>query len=321
LTFYRFIKSDGRDMRDFPKNRLGRMAASIVWVLLLATGILMVAVSPRDADARDLESVIKAGKLRHLGIRYANFVINAETGLDVELICAFAAHLGVQYEFVPSSWPRLVADLSGKSVTVNGDEIAITAESPVRGDLVATGFTILGWRQKILDFSTPTFPTGVWLIAREDSALQPITPTGDIHGDVQAVKALLQGKSVLALPDSCLDPALYTLDQTGAQITLFPGNRNLEEMIPAVMAGMAETTLMDVPVALIALEKWPGKIKVIGPLSPPQEMACAFPKSAPNLRRAFDAFFEEFKADGSYESLVRKYYPSVFSYYGGFFKG
>jgi ABC-type amino acid transport substrate-binding protein len=312
---------DKRGMRDYPKNGIRRVTASIVGGLLLATGVLMLAVCARDAGAGDLEAVIRAGKLRHLGIPYANFVISPDTGLDVELIRSFAAHLGVQYEFVDSSWPRIVADLTGKSVTANGDDIQVIAKTPVRGDLIAAGFTILDWRQKIVDFSTPTFPTGVWLIAREDSALRPIVPSGDIHRDVQAAKALLQGKSVLGLQDSCLDPALYALDQVGALVTFFPGNRNLDEMIPAVMAGMAETTLMDVPVALIALEKWPGKIKVIGPISLPQEMACAFPKSAPNLRRAFDAFFEKLKADGSYDSLVRKYYPSVFSYYGGFFKG
>ena len=31
--------------------------------------------------------------------------------------------------------------------------------------------------------------------------------------------------------------------------------------------GEAETTILDVPDALIALEKWPGKIKIIGPIS------------------------------------------------------
>jgi ABC-type amino acid transport substrate-binding protein len=301
-------------MRQRKKFRMSRI---IIYAISL-----LIAVVHGLAHGQDLSEIKQRGVLRHLGVPYANFVTHIEHGFDVELIRLFAEQLGFRYQFVRTDWKQAFTDLTGKKFRVHGNEVEwLDSSAPVHGDLIANGLTVLPWREAIVDFSDPTFPTGVWLIAREDSALQPITPTGDIHGDVQAVKALLQGKSVLGLPDSCLDPALYTLDQTGAQITLFPGNRNLEEMIPAVMAGMAETTLMDVPVALIALEKWPGKIKVIGPLSPPQEMACAFPKSAPNLRRAFDAFFEKFKADGSYESLVRKYYPSVFSYYGGFFKG
>ncbi|MFO7497607.1 MAG: transporter substrate-binding domain-containing protein [Desulfobacterales bacterium] len=310
-----------RGVQVGPKFGMRSVITSGVLRLLLATAILMITAYGHDAGADDLEAVIRAGKLRHLGIRYANFVVSENAGLDVELVRSFAEHLGVQYEFVETSWSQIIADLSGQSARARGDDVEIIAEAPVRGDLIAAGLTVLAWRQKIVDFSTPTFPTGVWLIAREDSDLQPIIPSGDIDRDIQTVKALLQGKSVLGLQDSCLDPSLYALDEAGALVKFFPGNRNLDEMIPAVMAGMAETTMMDVPVALIALENWPGRIKVIGPLSTPQEMACAFPKSAPNLRRAFDAFFERFKADGNYDSLVRKYYPSVFSYYGSFFKG
>jgi ABC-type amino acid transport substrate-binding protein len=90
-------------------------------------------------------------------------------------------------------------------------------------------------------------------------------------------------------------------------------------MIPLVIARTTDSTLMDVPVALVALEKWPGEIKVVGPISLPQEMAPAFAKSSPKLRAAFEAFFERSKADGSYNRLVNKYYPTVFTYYPDFF--
>lgn len=269
--------------------------------------------------AGDLDEVLQRGKLRHLGIPYANFVTQEKAGLDVELMQRFADHLGVEYEFVETSWQNIIADLTGKNVKPQGDSVVITGESEIRGDVVATGFTVLSWRKKIVDFSVPTFPTGVWLIARADSDLEPIKPTGEINRDIMAVKALLKEKSVLALADSCLDPDLYGLSDTGALVKLFPQDRDLSEMIPSVMANMADTTLMDVPVALVALEKWPGEIKVIGPLSPLQTMACAFDRGAPRLRNAFDRFFRQIKADGSYFRLVKKYYPSVFSYYGDFF--
>ena len=298
-----------------------RMAMLVPRVMLLVLGMTVVLVSATCSAAwgRELEEVLKAGKLRHLGIPYANFITEERTGLDVELMQLFAAHLGVKYAFVETNWTNMVADLTGKVVKPQGDNVELVGENPVRGDIIATGFTILLWRKKVVDFSTPTFPTGVWLITRADSALQPIAPTGDISRDISAVKNVLQGISVLALKDSCLDPNLYGLNETGAEVKLFPSDRNLNEMIPAVMARMADTTLMDVPVALIALEKWPGEIKVVGPISPLQGMACAFPKTSPKLRRAFNEFFMQIKADGSYVQLVRKYYPSVFSYYPDFF--
>jgi len=268
----------------------------------------------------DLESILKAGKLRHLGIPYANFVADEKTGLDVELIRNFCAYLGVKYEFVETNWQNILTDLTGKVVKPSGEDVVVVGESPVRGDMIATGFTVLSWRSKLVDFSEMTFPTGIWLVTRGDASIKPISPSGVIAQDIRAVKNTLQGFSVLVLKDSCLDPDLYGLNETGAAIKLFPTDRNLGDMIPAVIAGMADATLMDVPVALVALERWPGEIKVIGPVSPPQNMACAFPKTSPRLRREFDTFFRGFKANGSYRRLITKYYPSVFTYYPDFLK-
>lgn len=287
--------------------------------LLMLTMVFTTCIFSEKSVGRDLDEVLKAGKLRHLGIVYANFVTKEKTGLDVELMQLFAEHLGVDYEFVETDWQNVVADLTGKVVRPQGEDIEILEEDhPVRGDVIATGFTILPWREKIVNFSETAFPTGIWLLARADSPLQPIRPTGDIHKDVGLVKQSLSGVSVLGLKDSCLDPNLYALNGTGATIKTFPANRDLNEMIPAVMARMTDTTLMDVPVALIALEKWPGEIKVIGPVSPDQGMACAFAKTSPKLSQAFENFFQKLKNSGTYKQLVQKYYPSLFSYYPEF---
>jgi len=65
-------------------------------------------------------------------------------------------------------------------------------ESPVRGDVIATGFTILPWREKIVNFSTPTFPSGIWLIARADSKLKPIAESNSVDHDIAMVKSQLK---------------------------------------------------------------------------------------------------------------------------------
>jgi ABC-type amino acid transport substrate-binding protein len=288
--------------------------------MMLSALILALSIPATQALGRDLEDVLKAGKLRHLGIPYANFVSNQGDGLDVEVMKLFADYLGVKYEFVPSSWNKIIPDLTGKIIHPRGNDVELTGSSPVRGDVIGTGFTVLPWREKIVDFSTPAFPTGVWLIARADSALNPITPTGDIKKDIAAVKSGLQGTSVLTMKDSCLDPDLYQMRETGAAIKFFPPYRDLDEMIPSVIAGSVDTTLMDVPVALVALQRWAGEIKVVGPVSLQQEMAYAFDKSARKLRAEFEKFFSACKADNTFRGLVNKYYPSVFSYYPDFFE-
>lgn len=289
---------------------------------ILTTQLVLLAVfsvfTINSAGAGDLDEVIQSGTLRHLGIPYANFITSNHTGLDVDLMQQFAKHLGVKYQFVESTWQGIIPDLTGKKIKVTGNDVEVTGENPVKGDVISTGFTVLPWRTKVVDFSATTFPSGIWLIARSDLPLAPITPTGDINKDIDMVKQELSGVSVLGLQGSCLAPSLYGIKETGANVKFFPVDRDLEEMIPSIIAKIADTTLMDVPVALIALEKWPRQIKVIGPLSAPQEMACAFSKDSPKLKQAFDLFFSEFKKSGKYRELVNTHYPTVFAYYPEF---
>lgn len=194
----------------------------------------------------------------------------------------------------------------------------ILGEAPARGDLIANGFTVLPWREKVLLFSAPTFPSQIWLVARSGSKVQPIKPSGNIEKDIASTKALMKGRNVMALQKTCLDPSLYNLQATGANVILFDGKLN--ELAPAVINGKAEMTILDVPDALVALEKWPGKIKILGPVSGKQEMAVAFPKESPQLRDAFNDFLKKARKDGSYAKVVRRYYPTATAFFPEFFK-
>ena len=148
--------------------------------------------------------------------------------------------------------------------------------------------------------------------------MKPIKPSGDTNRNIVAVKALLRGHSILGKANTCLDPSLYGLKEAGALVRLFEGNLN--GLAPAIINRDAETALLDVPDVLIALEKWQGKIKVIGPVSRMQSMGYAFAKESVKLRDSFNRFFEQCKKEGTYVRLVRKYYPAVFSYYPEFFE-
>jgi len=300
-----------------PLNLIVKYSSKIIKIFIILM-IVQGFVSMGTVLADDLNAVKKSGILRHLGIPYANFVTQDRMGLDVELMQQFAKYLQVDYQFVETTWQGIIPDLTGKTIKIKGNNVEVTGKRPIKGDVIATGFTVLPWREKIVDFSARTFPSGIWLIARSDASLSPISPSGDIVQDIKMVKNKMSGISVLGLKESCLDPGLYDIKKTGAKIHFFPVDRDLEEMIPSVIGKMADTTLMDVPVALIALAKWPGKIKVIGPLSEPQDMACAFSKDSPELKLAFDLFFNGFKKSGGYRTLVKSYYPSVFSYYPKF---
>ena len=285
----------------------------------LWTGLIVAVFFQGTAWCGDLPQVLKGGVLRHLGIPYANFVTGAGDGMDVALMQLFASHLGVRYEYVKTDWGTVVQDLVGKKVQAKGDEVVVSDDVPVKGDLIANGFTVLPWRQKVVSFSTPTFPSQIWLVARVDSKLKPIKPSGNIDKDIEHTKALMRNRDVMALKKTCLDPDLYNLQATKANVIHFNGNLN--ELAPAIIGGKAEMTILDVPDALVALEKWPGKIKILGPVSHKQEMAVAFPKSSPQLRDAFNTFMKQAQKDGSYGRIVKAYYPTAPAFFPEFFKG
>ena len=287
---------------------------------MIAVYCLMVT----SVDAGDLAEIRQRGVLRHLGIPYAHFVRDTATGpdgLDVELMQLFAAHLGVEYRWVKTSWSEVFGDLTGQKVQpAKGKGVEVIGKTAVRGDIIANGLTILDWRMQVVQFSNPTFPTGVWLIARADSPIKPIEPSGDIETDIQRVKNMLAGHSVLAMAGTCLDPSLYGLASTQAEIRFHTTSENLNDIAPAIINGAADATLLDIPDALVALQAWPGDIKIIGPVSSSQFMGAAVAKSSPELLTAFNRFFQDLRTSGTYDELVKKYYPFIYLYLGDFFK-
>lgn len=280
--------------------------------------MLFLCFLPEPVFSRDLDAIKKAGVLRHLGIPYANFVTGVGDGMDVEIMKLFAKHLGVRYEYVATDWATIFADLTGTRIKAKGSEVEVLGAARIKGDIAANGITILPWREKAVSFSTPVFPTQVWLVAQAESRVKPIKPTGTLKKDIELTREILKGRTILGVPGTCLDPSLYEIPSSGANVKLFAGSLN--DVAPALIKGEAEVTVLDVPDALVALQKWPGKIKIIGPISEIQEMAVAVPRESPKLLVELNRFIARIKQDGSYIKIVNKYYPYVFRYYPDFFK-
>jgi len=288
---------------------LARFVGALVPTLFLCT----------SAMATDLDEIKARGELRHLGIRYANFVTGAGDGFDVELVQGFARHIGVKYTLVYSDFYSVIRDLLGQDVVRDGAKVALAGRFPVAGDMIATGFTVLPWREAVLLFSEPTFPSQVLLVARADSPIQPIKGSSDLSADIRETKALIGTKSLLVMERTCLDPSTYGLDGIGIDLKAYTKSTNTNEMVPALLNREAELTLLDVPDALSDLKRWSGQIKVLGPISEHQSLAAAFPRNAPRLREAFDVYLRRIKADGAYDKLVDKYYPGIRRFLPEFF--
>lgn len=285
----------------------------------LAAVAVLLSLSCMPVFADDLADIKARGELRHLGINYANFVTGAGDGFDVELVQGFAKHIGVKYKLVSTDFVSVIRDLLGKDVVRQGDQVNLQGNFSVKGDMIATGFTVLPWREKVLLYSAPTFPSQVLLVARADSPDKPIKGSADLDADIAETKTMIGKKSLLVMEKTCLDPANYGLKGKGIDLRVYTKSANLNEMVPALIKGDADFSLLDVPDAILDLQRWAGKIKVIGPISGHQDLAAAFPKSSPELRRAFDEYLLRVKADGSYDKLVDKYYPGIRRYFPAFF--
>ena len=284
-------------------------------ILLLGLGLSWAL----SGNAQDLAEIRERGVLRHLGVPYARFVSGNGEGLDVEIVQLFAKHLGVRYEYVPAEWYTVIQDLIGQELETKPKLHAVGSRS-IRGDIIGNGLTILPERKNVLDFSEPTFPSAVWLIARSNAKATPITPTGSLEGDIRETKKRLREGTTFVKSGYCIDGKLYDLEGKGYALKNFAGNLELNDIIPALLKGEADMSLLDVPDVIVGMEKWAGQIKVIGPISEEQSMAAGFRKTSPELRKAFNEFFAQLQRDGTYMMLVNKYYRSAPRYLPNYFR-
>jgi hypothetical protein len=281
---------------------------------------MLVSLGASLAWAADLKEIQARGELRHLGIKYANFVTGDGDGLDVDLVRGFAREIGVRYTLIYTDFYTVLRDLLGHDVVNNGGTVILKGEYPVRGDMIAAGFTVLPWREQVVLFSEPTFPSQVLLVARAASSYKPIKGSPELAQDIAETKGMIGSHGLLVMERTCLDPANYDLKGKGLDLRAYTRSTNLNEMVPALLNNEAEFTLLDVPDAILDLQKWAGKIKVLGPISPEQELAAAFPMSSPELRDAFNRYLSRVRADGTYDALVEKYYIGIRGYFPAFFE-
>ena len=280
-------------------------------IAAIAVGASVIA----PAIAADLAEIQQRGQLRHIGIRYANFVTGSGDGFDVELMQGFAKAIGVEYKLVYSDFYNVLRDLLGKDVVRSSDgAVELVGEFEVKGDVIASGFTVLPWRREVVLYSDPVFPSQVVLVATAQSPVKPIAGSDDLVRDIQETKALIGTNSLLVMNRTCLDPANYGLTN-GVDLKAYAKSTNLNEMVPALITGQADLSLLDVPNAILDLKKWAGQIKILGPISERQDLAVAFPKDAPKLRDAFNDYLRAIKADGTYIRLVERYYPDIRGYF------
>ena len=163
---------------------------------------------------------------------------------------------------------------------------------------------MLDWRKKIINFSDSTFPSKIWLVGHK-SMQKKLPENFDQFSREQVLKFASQYQ-VVGQANTSLDPSFYGIEKYQE----FSGSIN--DYINLV-TNLKENKLaiLDFPDAIITLRKAPEKLIVIGVLSGSQHMAAAFRKESPKLLESFNRFLEEIKRNGTYDRLVKRYYPEL----------
>ena len=262
---------------------------------IIAFVLLLILALALPAAAGDLDQLRARGELRHLGVPYANFITGTGDGLTVELLKLFAQHLGVRYRFVPTTWEAGPGELIGRKVSLQGGQAVLGPPTPVKGDVWAGG----GHRAalaagRILAFSlTPPFPIRCgWWPGPRLRLMRPIKPQrrrcprrGRGEGGSWPRSACCASSRHLPGRQGV---CAWTSEARSCSRT-FQGK--VSEIVPALIKGEAEAVLQDAPDAVMSLAKWPGQLKIIGPVSPhPDHGRGLFALRRPELLAEFNRF-------------------------------
>lgn len=269
---------------------LAGTAAAILSIFILFS---LWANRDRFLPGRDLSDIRKSGKLRVL-LAYdpINYFIykGAPMGYSYELAERFAKELGVQLEVV----------------TVRDIDRQIPMLREGEGDIVAHFMTVTAKRSHDVQFSEPLDSTSQVLVQRElNNGRKPIRNLRE-----------LDGRSIHVRRNSAYYGWLTEIERQqkiDIDIVAAQGGTSTSELIGMVDDGTIGLTVADDDIARAHRALYPA-IDYRTRLGPPQAVAWAVRKNAPELRLVFDRFVELEKRNGNLAMLHQKYYERQYQF-------
>ncbi|MCG8455382.1 MAG: transporter substrate-binding domain-containing protein [Holophagales bacterium] len=195
-------------------------------------------------------------------------------GIDVDLMTAFADHLGVELRVRPVSEPRYSA--------------LIPELLAGRGDLVASSFSITDERRREVEFSRPYFEVYRVVVTRGDSQVKGVEDLASAVASVTAGSSHEQHLLGLGVPRA----SIMTVDFS-------------QETYMEVDEGRADYLLADSTSAKLILGRYPD-LEIAFRLSGADSYAVAVPPSA-ELLEPLDRFLEEMERSGELARIVAHY--------------
>ncbi|MBK5204789.1 MAG: transporter substrate-binding domain-containing protein [Polaromonas sp.] len=197
------------------------------------------------------------------------------TGFDIELVEAVAKTIGKRVEWVDIDFKGLIPGLMSK-----------------RFDLAVSAIYITDERKKVVDFTDSYYAGGLVAMTKEGNTV--IKKLADLNGKKVAVQ--VGTKSVGYLQQYY--PAVQRIEVEKNQ-----------EMFSLVDIGRADAAVTGKPAAYQYVRTRPG-LRVLEEQLTTEEYGMALRKDTPDLTKAVNGALAKLKTDGTYATLVKKWFSS-----------
>ncbi len=204
-------------------------------------------------------------------------------GVDIDILKAFADHLGLELEVRPA-----VAD---DGLPSYGELIPALLRG--EGDIIASSVTITAERDEQIDFSIPYFTVYPAVVVHRDSSIQSIED--------------LAGKKASALPGSSQEHHLRAAGIEEDNIVFYDFQL---ENFTAILEGEVDFSVQDSHPAERIVREY-DELKIIGPISDVRDHYGLGVPNGSDLVGALDLFLEDLKESGELERILARYELSL----------
>ena len=254
------------------------LSAALGAVAFSAIGTPLTVFAAAESDpAQQLDRIKKAGVIR-IGTEgvFVPYSYHDEqgrlTGYDVELARAVAAKIGVQAQFIESSWDSLLAGVDAG-----------------RFDIVVNQVEASAARRAKYDFSVPYTYDHTAILVRSDN--NDIKGFDDLRGKRAAESAKANSSRIA--------------EAHGAVIV---GVQDFSQAVELVVSKRADTALNSELSIADFLRKMPDvPVKVVATSTEAEEMCVLMPKGSQALKAAIDEAIESLRADGTLSKLSKQF--------------
>jgi cyclohexadienyl dehydratase len=259
---------------------------SLTSLALIGAAVLgLAAAVPNAASAQQTQSrlfeVTKSKKLRvcmypvYYAISFRDPKTNELKGLDIDLAGELAKELGVQLEFVESSFGTFIADLQANKCEIG---------------MFALGASLK--RAQAVEFSKPYMLASIYAVARKDGKIKSWT---DLDKPDTKVAVLL---------GSYIETVVKQTFKSASVISIQPPSTREAELA----AGRVDAIMVDYPTVLRAKQEFDWAVSI----DPPQRLgatpvAYAVQPGDQIWLNYIDLFIDTIKLDGRLSAIATKY--------------